>query len=1009
MQNRTDQSNEGLSGEFSVPDQTLELGRKIYSRYGNSPGLISLGLGPGWARRVVQFSDRLPLLHILRQRWSQDRLQFPISTSPLWFRVFAPSKSVEQPSPGGLSIVHPALQGSQAGISAVELSASNFGSPQGSSSCSRGSKVEADSGHAVPPGPAGQIHLPTRSAMDRVSRVHNASTPLERKNLTENHHGIQAEAGGDVRSGSAPAPADMAGSPVLRAEPEGDKAVRTRVSTEVTEAIGPTASPLTVQNGTTLPPSRASSESCQVTMMREPGSTTAAAGMIGKSSSASTSQVQRKAESKLSFQTTTAAPTAGASSQVPQSSPGAATRESSNSLTVEGSQGVKVSHPSQAQVGPPIFWRQAGALSRTKQQSAGSPETYRAGGSPTIDSPSKASKPESRPASRMPSQEMGVFGGDRKATDVRRAMTPRQQEVILTNGLQPQAIVGKQNSVTDSGALPAAEKTFEHSDLRLSPARFRDPDQAPGEGAVVVGEYSSAKPIGESTALPLVQRRETVFVSPPRESSKPGIAAESVSRRVELLAGEAVSRASKGDTVALSVGPSAAPRADVDANQPRGTGLPGDCGSNLMQRSPYNPIRHQGERDIPPIVQRQATVLPSHGTESSSARTTTQGASQPMDSPTGKTVIPALNSDGVSSNQPSGTGSPAFGVTSSLVPMRMKSSAEHQERPLAPLFVQRIETILRSPQNESFDAGTAEVAPHRYESPAGQPRISALKPDGVLSAGSSATGSADAILNQPVGTGSLASSLGSTLVQRHTDSLITRRGKFAARASEAQETPVVRPRFTPAASLEARSVVLARKKIQPQGGGGGTLRTEVLPQIMTSPTQGVRCARTEEQTTTAAMDEVPTISKANPAQSQSPERGVFPDAGSAIPVLRRTARETSSGDVMGYPPAGKGSVSLSGSSDIRYPTWRRTDMTSTQSGINHGVTRSAANLNVVQRSAAVSPSNMGVQTPAALPSLPDGTRPTSQALPSGDLTQLANRVYELLVRRLASEKQQRGT
>jgi hypothetical protein len=68
MQNPTGQSEEPASGGSRTSVQDFDLGRKIYARYGNSPGVIPTGIG--LASQVLRFSDRLPMLHSLHQRWS---------------------------------------------------------------------------------------------------------------------------------------------------------------------------------------------------------------------------------------------------------------------------------------------------------------------------------------------------------------------------------------------------------------------------------------------------------------------------------------------------------------------------------------------------------------------------------------------------------------------------------------------------------------------------------------------------------------------------------------------------------------------------------------------------------------------------------------------------------------------------------------------------------------------------------------------------------------------------
>jgi hypothetical protein len=74
----------------------MDLGRRIYARYRFSPGVVQLEPGSGVANDVLGFSDRLPLLHILHQRWSLDRASFPILDNPIWLRLRSQLSSPER-------------------------------------------------------------------------------------------------------------------------------------------------------------------------------------------------------------------------------------------------------------------------------------------------------------------------------------------------------------------------------------------------------------------------------------------------------------------------------------------------------------------------------------------------------------------------------------------------------------------------------------------------------------------------------------------------------------------------------------------------------------------------------------------------------------------------------------------------------------------------------------------------------------------------------------------------
>ncbi len=101
-----------------------------------------------------------------------------------------------------------------------------------------------------------------------------------------------------------------------------------------------------------------------------------------------------------------------------------------------------------------------------------------------------------------------------------------------------------------------------------------------------------------------------------------------------------------------------------------------------------------------------------------------------------------------------------------------------------------------------------------------------------------------------------------------------------------------------------------------------------------------------------------------------------------------------------------------GNSTTRDRVWARTELALAQpklnqATINHEIPNSQGSMNRLLRSAANSTSVEGGQA-ASLPSLSAKSGSTPQSVSGVDLGQLTNRVYEMLVRRLASEKQRRG-
>jgi len=96
-----------------------------------------------------------------------------------------------------------------------------------------------------------------------------------------------------------------------------------------------------------------------------------------------------------------------------------------------------------------------------------------------------------------------------------------------------------------------------------------------------------------------------------------------------------------------------------------------------------------------------------------------------------------------------------------------------------------------------------------------------------------------------------------------------------------------------------------------------------------------------------------------------------------------------------------------GTSPMTHPILRRTVEGATPAEVHPPFGHSPAKAGAVQRAPSNSATPNAVRTPSAPPSV-GRSNPTSQVLPPGDLAELTNRVYELLVRRLAAEKQRRG-
>jgi len=325
-------------------------------------------------------------------------------------------------------------------------------------------------------------------------------------------------------------------------------------------------------------------------------------------------------------------------------------------------------------------------------------------------------------------------------------------------------------------------------------------------------------------------------------------------------------------------------------------------------------------------------------------------------------------------------------------------------------FVQRKVTPSPASRGQSPGPGSrAENTAHRVDVQAGQGAISSSRREA-----DSPTSSAESNAN-PVFKPSDASSL--TLDGLlHPVNAITRAIPMTT-VDETGEVPVVRPQ-----SLSvAQPVAFENRKIQPPGTGTpGSAFALQASDARETPRSG-----TEEPTVSVVTDAgVPILPSANSGSpfinrvldrtasnlspSQFRQQHITTDASSATAVLRRAIMPSSPATV-GHPNSALGpSRGLTMRSDVIHRAWKQTGAASGQLDVNHGERRPLANIDLVQRSSANSGGSTTVQPPPAPPTLAARNNQVSQVLPPGDMAQLVNRVYELLVRRLASEKQQRG-
>jgi hypothetical protein len=1049
MQNQEDQSKGPLSGESEASGQTLDLGRKIYARYAGSPGVIPVGLGPGLARQVYEFSDRVPLLHTLHRRWNMEGVPFPGAPSPLWLRALASPKSAEHST---------ALAPRMAGAGSFSTS----------------SKPEGISGGAMPLGPEVQIDQPTQSAVRRVARVREGTGDSDRTRLTANRTGAVVRPGDSVpnvhvqrRAGAeygretktaspmagassaipqhppAPGQAQM-GPPIFWRQGRGALARTNRQNGVPPEKkqVGDSSAegvPGKTSGSASLPASYAlSGEKGALGRQRAEGEMVAGSRLL-----ANAVHVTRpKAGAEV----------ARAATSNPQRVPLA---NGSRDLAV----GTTRNPGAEAGIVPEV--------AKTSQDSGSRRSSTPAHGDEQTDSlgpvvaaehsiggsvgESAAAPLVQRRATELPALRSRDSSAERVVEGAAVRMNPPVDGAVVS--------ASKPGGIPLSGtssSAPNANSLVSQLNVTGSPI-----SAGLGSGDLELGGHGSggrvSTDIGSSlaqrhvdgliehpakpTAPPLLQRKGTALSSPGSKSHNADSLVEGAAEGMNPPIHEVVAPSSKLERVPLSVTPSAAPNADLVWNRPGAAGVIHRMDSPAVEAS---------------VSSSKAESIPLSG-----ARIAAQNADAAR-SQAGVTGSPVSGDPG--SRNPVSTDLGSTDLGSSLTQRHPDGLIAHPAKTAAPPLVQRGATPLPSARSGSSNAGSlAEGMAHRTDSPvrhspAPQGAATSSRPEGALPTVVPSTApSTDAVRNQPGVTGSpisgdqgsrdpasgdlRTSDTGSSLAQRDRDDMIAHPAIAARRVNETGETPVVRLKAMPSASPDAQPIILASQKIQLQSEGGVNpygVRPYIrrgsafAPHVLTPVVPEAPGVETEEpaasgmnaaQPPQAALSRIPIMDQkadqttgeapdathAKLAQSSLHERPVFPNAGGAAPVMRRATRVPGSTATMGHPGfAATHALGFAGKSEVTHRVWRRADGGLIQAEAGHGVTHSGANFGVVQRSPANSGGATGVQTPPAPPSLPDQSNSMSQTLAGGDINQLTNRVYELLVRRLAGEKQQRG-
>ena len=266
------------------------------------------------------------------------------------------------------------------------------------------------------------------------------------------------------------------------------------------------------------------------------------------------------------------------------------------------------------------------------------------------------------------------------------------------------------------------------------------------------------------------------------------------------------------------------------------------------------------------------------------------------------------------------------------------------------------------------------------------------------------------------------------LVQRHRKTPFADESESTPSAQAAGGTPEVQHGLVRSSAGEFEPVFHANRNIQRSSGsalgsafgsemltadsmqGSGVEARQPAREVLIAPeSASASTAHLQRSTFDQPLESMP----AKFSQSPIAERTVSGNSPAASAVLRRAAQSSRASTSLGYSASASSPHPGLTKSEITHRLWRKTDLALAQLQASHGqinqhASHSPGNFTVVQRSATNSTGSTGVQAPPTLPNLPEQSNPMSQKQPVADITQLTDRVYEMLVRRLASEKQRRG-
>jgi len=943
-----DQSKEPLSGEQAASGQSVDLGRAIYARYYDSPGILPLGLGPGLARQIYSFSEHLPLQRSVQQRWSTEGVLTNVPSGPLWHRALT------SPRRGARSVAaKPRVQPTSDGLL-----------PEPSLARPEGEGIVAD--------PAAQAVKQEPSASDWTR-----------------------SAGKDIVGGDD-----------------------SRRSSTTTERIAAQFTPSDVAR---LSARRIGDDGVHSRIMESKDSASPAETMIHNSGQGIPSApVQHRRDRD---EAAPAKLTGDISRPVAQeshaSTPNSIIAGKKLSPAVERS-GSGAGAASPVQMGPPIFLRAArGTRLQTKPPNISFSEKSVERGDSNVADGSTSS-----PSRHDAPYRSGLVRASQPETRSASETILRRKEISTTRAVDPAMIAANRSpskQIESSVARPAnrvarvAEGQPHHAveiANNTSPVSPNTSEQSGSPQHAVLGSRSTqAHDVNrEGVADTIVSAKSLPEPPPPafplllHEKD-----ASNVARRRPLDSEIAGAETQAGAPIRPT-------RINVTTQLAR---TAGSVAEQISSTKPETEPACRGDRDSAfELSGRQRFDKAS--TERSSRRS---------------------DAIAVGSDQADGPQPIAVSETIPSAPTAGSTLGSTNGSTVPFLHRKEIESSARPSESTSVHRPVGLVAKGAIDPLVSRANLATTSRSRMVNAATEVNQSAEAV-------GAMASAIPShrpqsSLLHRHTESLEARSidSKKNVNINEAREAPAIQRRVGPSAAVAVESMLErpAESSVEPllfagaqvSEPSGSTPISADLGQIQTSNAGQVSSSETDQPGATVVSEMKPFGVCSERMQERTGEHRVHPNATThspssvrqalvssntevATPVLRKALRSPEVSMKAGSAAmASTLPLCFPGKSAAAHRAWARTDLALAQTGIqqaaiHHEMPHSPGSLNRLQRSAIdATPATSG-QTASAIPSLSAQSKATSPTATPVDLTQLTDRVYEMLVRRLASEKQRRG-